>query len=360
MIKNIFFFACVLAGMACTSQSKDEFTVKGKLDKPFTGTVYLGHITDKFTNIDSVQLTNATEFSFTQHISNPDKYRISFKPYCNGYEFIAEAEGCYELKNDSVTVIQGKEQELMNRYLKTITPIRQEAEKLMNLYAEAETAKDEKALSELREKLTQHFTKEQQTTVDFIKSCPSSYTAVDLAGNLLLREYPEWKEVYETVDTINYTYSYAFRSLQEKMNEARSLWIQDIEAPDFTTTDINGKTVKLSDFKGNYLLLDFWASWCRPCRDKAKEIKKIYPQLKAKGIQICGINLDDERKKWLDASQEDGILWINTSEQKSFRDNQIAKDYKVTQIPALFVIDPSGKIVKQNPDIDHLLNLTTK
>ena len=115
MIKNIFFFACVLAGMACTSQSKDEFTVKGKLDKPFTGTVYLGHITDKFTNIDSVQLTNATEFSFTQHISNPDKYRISFKPYCNGYEFIAEAEGCYELKNDSVTVIQGKEQELMNR-----------------------------------------------------------------------------------------------------------------------------------------------------------------------------------------------------------------------------------------------------
>ena len=69
---------------------------------------------------------------------------------------------------------------------------------------------------------------------------------------------------------------------------------------------------------------------------------------------------DDERKKWLDASQEDGILWINTSEQKSFRDNQIAKDYKVTQIPALFVIDPSGKIVKQNPDIDYLLNLTTK
>lgn len=173
--------------MACTSQSKDEFTVKGKLDKPLTGTVYLGHITDKFTNIDSVQLTNATEFSFTQHISNPDKYRISFKPYCNGYEFIAEAEGCYELKNDSVTVIQGKEQELMNRYLKTITPFRQEAEKLMNLYAEAETAKDEKALSELREKLTQHFTKEQQTTVDFIKSCPNSYTAVDLVKSVTKR-----------------------------------------------------------------------------------------------------------------------------------------------------------------------------
>lgn len=360
MIKNIFIFACVLTSIACTSQPKDEFTVKGKLDKPFTGTVYLGHIKEQFTNIDSMQLTNATEFSFTQHTSYPDKYRISFKPYRKGYEFIAEAEGCYELKNDSVTVIQGKEQELMNRYLETITPLRQETEILMNLYAEAEKAKDENALSELREKLTQHFMKEQQTTVNFIKSYPRSYTAIDLAGDLLFIEYPEWKEVYETVDTINYTYSYTFRSLQEKMNEARSLWMQDIEAPDFTTTDINGKTIKLSSFKGNYLLLDFWASWCKPCRDKAKEIKKIYPQLKAKGIQICGINLDDERKKWLNASHEDGILWINTSEQKSFKENQIAKDYKVTQIPALFVIDPSGKIVKQNPDIDYLLNLTTK
>ena len=342
MIKNIFFFACVLAGMACTSQSKDEFTVKGKLDKPFTGTVYLGHITDKFTNIDSVQLTNATEFSFTQHISNPDKYRISFKPYCNGYEFIAEAEGCYELKNDSVTVIQGKEQELMNRYLKTITPFRQEAEKLMNLYAEAETAKDEKALSELREKLTQHFTKEQQTTVDFIKSCPGSYTAVDLAGNLLLREYPEWKEVYETVDTINYTYSYAFRSLQEKMNEARSLWIQDIEAPDFTTTDINGKTVKLSDFKGNYLLLDFWASWCGPCRNEMPNVKAAYEKYASKGFEVISISIDKKQKPWRTAIEELGMNWIQVL-------NVDAADvYGIYAIPKTFLVDPKGIVVAKD------------
>ena len=342
MIKNIFFFACVLAGVACTSQSKDEFTVKGKLDKPFTGTVYLGHITDKFTNIDSVQLTNATEFSFTQHISNPDKYRISFKPYCNGYEFIAEAEGCYELKNDSVTVIQGKEQELMNRYLKTITPFRQEAEKLMNLYAEAETAKDEKALSELREKLTQHFTKEQQTTVNFIKSCPSSYTAVDLAGNLLLREYPEWKEVYETVDTINYTYSYAFRSLQEKMNEARSLWIQDIEAPDFTTTDINGKTVKLSDFKGNYLLLDFWASWCGPCRNEMPNVKAAYEKYASKGFEVISISIDKKQKAWRTAIEELGMNWTQVL-------NVDAADvYGIYAIPKTFLVDPEGIVVAKD------------
>lgn len=79
------------------------------------------------------------------------------------------------------------------------------------------------------------------------------------------------------------------------MEDARVIWIQNTQAPDFTTTDIHGKQVKLSDFKGKYVLLDFWASWCRPCRDKAKEIKAIYPQLQKRGIVMCGINLDEKK-----------------------------------------------------------------
>ena len=214
-----------------------------------------------------------------------------------------------------------------------------------------------KALATLQKQMNDNFFKREKATIDFIKAHPQSYTAVELAGNLLLREYPEWKEVYETIDTLNYTYSYAFKTLKEKIEDARVIWIQNTQAPDFTTTDIHGKQVKLSDFKGKYVLLDFWASWCRPCRDKAKEIKAIYPQLQKRGIVMCGINLDEKKEQWVKATEEDGIMWTNTSELKPFNDNVISQAYKIRQIPALFLVSPSGEIIKQNPEIEYLLNL---
>lgn len=357
MIKYFFLGTFILIGTACTQQSPKEFTIDSTLDSPFTGTVYLGHITDKYVHVDSIQLKEATSFTFTHPIEQPDKYRISFRPYMPGYEIIAEAGGKYQLSVGKISVIEGTEQKLMNQYLELIKPLEEEGNTLSKQYAVAEEQKNQKEISALQKKMTQHFIQRESTTVDFIKAHPQSYTAIELAGDLLLSEYPAWKEVYETIDTVRYTYSYAFRMLKEKMKDAQKVWLQNTQAPDFTTKDIHGKQVKLSDFKGQYLLLDFWASWCRPCRDKAKEIKAIYPQLKARGIVMCGINLDEKKAQWSKATQEDGIIWANTSELKPFRNNNIAQSYKVQQLPTLFLISPSGEIIKQNPSIEYLLSL---
>lgn len=352
MKKYLLLGSILLTGIACTQQTEKEFSIEGTLEKPFTGTVYLGYIDQKYQNIDSITLSGANSFSFTQAIEHPDKYYIRFRPYQSGYEFIAEAGGKYTASAGAIGVQQGVEQKLMNQYLETVKPLEEESQSLMK-----QNPSTPEVLATLQKQMNDNFFKREKATIDFIKAHPQSYTAVELAGNLLLREYPEWKEVYETIDTLNYTYSYAFKTLKEKIEDARVIWIQNTQAPDFTTTDIHGKQVKLSDFKGKYVLLDFWASWCRPCRDKAKEIKAIYPQLQKRGIVMCGINLDEKKEQWVKATEEDGIMWTNTSELKPFNDNVISQAYKIRQIPALFLVSPSGEIIKQNPEIEYLLNL---
>jgi len=117
-------------------------------------------------------------------------------------------------------------------------------------------------------------------------------------------------------------------------------------APDFTQLDVNGKPVKLSDFRGKYVLLDFWASWCGPCRRENPNVVKAYNDFKAKGFEVLGVSLDkrEDRDKWLQAIQKDGLSWTQVSDLKVW-DNEAAKLYDVNAIPMNFLIDPDGKII---------------
>ncbi|PSL34976.1 TlpA disulfide reductase family protein [Chitinophaga ginsengisoli] len=117
-------------------------------------------------------------------------------------------------------------------------------------------------------------------------------------------------------------------------------------APDFTQTDVNGKPVKLSDFKGKYVLLDFWASWCGPCRRENPNVVKAYNTYKDKGFTVLGVSLDKpgDREKWLEAIEKDGLPWTQVSDLKAW-ENEAAKLYEVNAIPMNFLIDPDGRIV---------------
>jgi peroxiredoxin len=121
------------------------------------------------------------------------------------------------------------------------------------------------------------------------------------------------------------------------------------QAPAFTQKTPDGKTVSLADFRGKYVLIDFWASWCKPCREDNPALVKAYTTYKGRNFEILGVSLDSEesREKWVKAIQEDHLSWPQVSDLRGWK-NEAARSYAVHAVPQNYLIDPSGKIVAAN------------
>lgn len=120
-------------------------------------------------------------------------------------------------------------------------------------------------------------------------------------------------------------------------------------APDFIQNDTLGKPVALKDFRGKYVLVDFWASWCVPCRAENPNVVKAFKTYNSKGFTVLGVSLDQPGKEqaWIDAIHKDGLAWTHVSDLK-FWDNAVARQYDIHSIPSNLLIGPDGKILAKN------------
>jgi thiol-disulfide isomerase/thioredoxin len=119
--------------------------------------------------------------------------------------------------------------------------------------------------------------------------------------------------------------------------------------------DITGKTQKLSDHKGKVVLIDFWASWCGPCRKANPSLALLYSKYKSKGFEIFGVSIDDEKNAWKKAIKNDNISWKQVIARGGW-DSPVALQWKLEQIPASFLLDREGKVIAVDPSKEDIEN----
>jgi thiol-disulfide isomerase/thioredoxin len=208
-------------------------------------------------------------------------------------------------------------------------------------------AKNADSIAILKQKQKEFGKQLMQASTDFVKVHPASYVSFDIVqGNGIVIEDPA------SFEPMLGALSAEFKATDEVKKITHTLAMAKkfaIGAPimDFTQNDPDGKPVSLSSLKGKYVLIDFWASWCGPCRMEYPFIHKAYDQFKNKNFEVIGVSLDDKKDLWLKAIKDNHFDWIEVCDFKG-RQNDVAVAYGITAIPQSLLVDPNGKIIAKN------------
>jgi len=323
------------------SKTYAQATIKGTISDPKVKNLYLGMpVADSFRN-DTIRVKDG-KFSWKGQVAEPTYARMFSD---NGvYDFFIE--------NKPMRLTLGKES-----YHLAGSPVNDEYEKYRTsrvgmdkvhqeisgrVYRAKDSSDAVKAALRLEEEQAEKAS--DQFVNAYISAHRSSYVSLMLIDDIAAIDAP-----YQYIDSL-------FQLLDDKVKHSQAagrltkqvavLKKRSEGQPffEFSQKDINGNMVRFSDLKGKYILVDFWASWCGPCRAENPNVLKAYQQYKDKNFTVVGISLDDDGNKWKKAVKEDGMPWLQLSDLKG-SDNEVARYYNINAIPFSFLLDPQGRII---------------
>lgn len=326
MKKNLLLIAIVFVAFSCNDKNSHNLTLNGSVDGVQSGTVYLQKFRNKtFFVIDSAEITDG-EFHFSKDVELPEIYGLTLDTLKNSFLVFFD--------ENPVTVVLDS-----SRYYRNT---KVEGSELQDLFLEYKSQRHVKIDS-------------------FIRQHPASLvSAYALYRDFSYRLSPE--EIRSNLALLDPSLAQTpyVQTLEELIGTLEVVAVGK-QAPDFTANNEDGNPVKFSehlDGEGEYVLLDFWASWCGPCRRENPNIVRAYNKYKDKGFDVFAVSLDKSKERWLEGIEKDSLTWTHVSDLL-FWDSEPAKLYGVRAIPANFLIDKNGIIVAKNlkgEDLDKTLN----
>lgn len=359
MFNRIFCIIFVLLLSASCSNQKKVF-IDVELDKIKASNVVLEDINAvPFELIDSLTVSNQ-KFSIKSYIKNDGLYRLAFNQKDVVYLYLKKGDKIKLKITDKgfyKYTIEGNDESVQMQSL-----IENVATKGAEIDSLTFAVQNSVQKSNQKDSIKNILDDKKSAYINYIKEFITKQKTADVAAFAINFFGPaaqqEMPYIVQTIEDLGKKApnSIYVKQFSDALQQYKSAMLKDEQAglqvgnkaPNIELTNWNGDTLSLKNLNGKYVLLDFWASWCPPCRAENPNVVKLYNQYKDKGFDVYSVSLDDNVDAWKKAVQKDKLDWKNhVSELKSWESN-VAKMYKIESIPTTYLLDKSGKIIAKN------------
>lgn len=346
----LYVIALVLFAFSCTTEP--QYMITGTLEGDAEGKVLLEkREAGEWVVKDSTDLLEGS-FTFTGMVEYPEMFYLSVEGKRGKLGFFLEnsdisvtgyADTLYQAEiTGSLT------QDEYETYRDDLNKIYEEMRPIYEKLRTAEEEGEEETVKELEAAMDEFYDKAKEFQMAFVKENTTSFVAPTVLRGLVY--YLEGAELEMYLDGFDESLSVVpiVAELRERAEILKTVAIGQ-PAPDFTLNDPDGNPVTLSSLFGKYLLIDFWASWCGPCRQENPNVVAVWKDYNEKGFDVFGVSLDreDGKEDWIQAIEDDELTWTHVSDLK-FWECEPAKLYAVSAIPTNFLLDKEGKIIGKN------------